>query len=667
MERLPRSTDPAGFGAIATATAGLVALVALAATVSPSAAQPAAHEHAAHIPGGSISPSTDFATPLPGSYSLPALGDAADGDVLTSAALPVRLHTLFGADAVLLSFVYTQCSDGEGCPLATAVLHTIGTRLAREPELLSRLRLLSLSFDPERDTPEAMRDYGESFHREGLDWRFLTTASEEELAPLLSAYRQTRVPEVDESGQETGQFAHLLRVFLIDRERSIRQVYSTSLLEPDALIADVKTLLLEQAPGAKRAPLAPETQLAAGPAARRSGDDRSGYDRVDYTSQSLPLAARRGRATDLFDRVKHPPLGLPPVPVPADNPLSPEKVALGRRLFFERRLSHNDTISCAMCHVPEQGFTSNAMATAVGIEGRSVRRNSPTLYNSAYLRPLFHDGRETSLEQQIWGPLLARNEMGNPSIGAVLLELGRVDDYADRFERAFPGRGLTMSTLGMALASYERTLISGDSAFDRYQYAGEADALSPAAARGFALFTGAAGCATCHTIESEHALFSDGAFHNTGVGYDAAMGASADGSQLVQAAPGVQLDVPRAIVAQVSAPRANDLGRYEITRDPADRWRYRTPTLRNVALSAPYMHDGSLATLRDVVEFYRRGGVPNEGLDPLVRPLPLSDTEAAELAAFLESLTGSDVETLVADAFAAPVGDATDGAGPGDD
>ena len=135
------------------------------------------------------------------------------------------------------------------------------------------------------------------------------------------------------------------------------------------------------------------------------------------------------------------------------------------------------------------------------------------------------------------------------------------------------------------------------------------------------------------------------------------MGASAEGKQRVQAAPGVHLDVPRAIVNQLSDPPANDLGLYEITRNPADRWRYRTPTLRNVALTAPYMHNGSLATLSDVVEFYRDGGVANEELDPLMRPLNLSDADVDDIVAFLESLTGDDVETLVADAFAAPVGD----------
>ena len=653
MERLSRWTDAAGVAAIALTLIGLAA------------GNAAAHGSEAHEPLEATSAAAAFATPVPGSYALPPLGEATDGDVLTSEGEPIRLHALFETDAVLLSFIYTRCSDGEGCPLATAVLHGVGARIVEEQELLPRLRLLSLSFDPARDTPDVMRRYGEPFRRDGLDWRFLTTESEEALAPLLAAYRQTRVPEVDAAGTKTGQFSHLLRVFLIDRERRIRQVYSTSLLEPEALIADMKTLLLEQAEGAQHATRHLENQPAGVLAAHRPGDDRSGYDRVDYTTRSLPLAARRGRNADLLERVKHPPLGLPAVPVPVDNPLSSEKIGLGRRLFFERRLSHNDTISCAMCHVPEQGFTSNEMLTAVGIEGRSVRRNAPTIYNTAYLRRLFHDGRETRLEHQIWAPLLARNEMGNPSIGAVLEKLRDVDDYADLFERAFPGRGLTMSTLGMALASYERTLISGDSAFDRYLYAGEADALSPAAARGFALFAGRARCASCHTVTSEHALFTDDGFHNTGVGYRTSMAAPAAGRQRVQAAPGVHLDVPRAIVSQLDEPLASDLGLYEITRDPADRWRYHTPTLRNVALSAPYMHDGSLATLRDVVEFYRRGGVPNEGLDPLVRPLTLSDAEVDELAAFLESLTGGDVETLVADAFAAPVGDVGDVGGAG--
>ena len=633
-------------------------LARLALLCVPLAVGASAHEGKAHG-DAAPEPALDrgaFATPSPGSYALPPLGAAADGPVLTSAGEPVRLHALFGDGVVLLSFVYTRCSDAAGCPLATAVLHGVGARVGRDPALARKLRLLTLSFDPEHDTPQVMQTYGRSFSSDGADWRFLTSASEADLAPLLRAYAQTRVREVDESGRETGGFSHLLRVFLIDPERRIRQVYSAYLLDPDALLADVKTLLLEselRAPA--QAPIAralPEATIS-GP-----GDPRDGYESGSYTTRSAPLAARRGSALDLSQRVATAPLGLPPVPVPADNPVTAAKVALGRRLFFDRRLSLNDTLSCAMCHIPEQGFASNEMATAIGVEGRTVRRNAPTLFNVAYLARLFHDGRETSLEQQVWGPLLAPNEMGNPAIGALIEKLRGLDDYARHFDEAFPGRGLGLETLGMAIASYERTLVSGGSAFDRYRYAGEEQALSPSAVRGLALFSGKAGCAACHPIGARTALFTDQAFHNTGVGYASSMQlASPAPTQRVQAAPGIYLDVPRSIVAEVSEAPPSDLGRYEITQDPRDRWKYRTPTLRNVALTAPYMHDGSLATLEEVVAFYSDGGIPNEGLDPLVRPLGLSGPEQRDLVAFLESLTGSDTRELVADAFAAPVGE----------
>jgi cytochrome c peroxidase len=343
--------------------------------------------------------------------------------------------------------------------------------------------------------------------------------------------------------------------------------------------------------------------------------------------------------------------------VPADNVLTPAKVALGRKLFYDRRLSLNDTFSCAMCHIPEQGFTNNELATAVGIEGRSVRRNAPTVYNVAYLERLFHDGRETRLEHQVWGPLLARNEMGNPSIGAVVEKIRATRDYDGLFESTFAGRGLTMETIGMAIASYERTLVSGDSPFDRWHYGKDASAVDEAVKSGFRLFTGKAGCNACHTVETDAALFSDRGLHNTGIGYTVSI-AKGSSPMRILVAPGQYLTVDRALVAQVSERRPSDLGLYEITQDPADRWRYRTPSLRNVALTAPYMHDGSLATLADVVSFYDRGGIPNETLDPLIRPLGLSAEERDDLVSFLGALTGSDVDELVSDAFAAPIGDA---------
>jgi cytochrome c peroxidase len=346
--------------------------------------------------------------------------------------------------------------------------------------------------------------------------------------------------------------------------------------------------------------------------------------------------------------------------MPADNPITWEKIELGRKLFFDRRLSLNDTFSCAMCHVPDQGFTSNELAMAVGIEGRTVRRNAPTIYNAAYAQLLFHDGREETLEQQVWGPLLANNEMANPSIGYVLNKIRQIDRYPGLFEAAFGGKGVSMETLGMALASYQRTLVSGGSAFDRWYYAHESNALSPAAQRGFKLFTGKAGCVACHAMGKNSALLMDHRLHNTGIGYRASMGSRPEKTRVL-IAPGVTLDIDRSVIDQVGAKPPTDLGRYEVTQNPADRWKYKTPTLRNIALTAPYMHNGSLSTLAEVVAFYDGGGVPNKVLDPLIKPLHLSEQEQLDLVAFMQSLTGSNVDALVADAFAVPVGDIKQG------
>ena len=342
--------------------------------------------------------------------------------------------------------------------------------------------------------------------------------------------------------------------------------------------------------------------------------------------------------------------------VPHDNPVTKAKIDLGRKLFFDRRLSSNGTMSCAMCHIPEQGFTNRELETAVGIHGRTVRRNAPTLLNVGYVKRLFHDGRENRLEQQIWGPLLARNEMGNPSVGVVIDKLNALPDYAGLFQTAFDGRGPGMETLGRALASYERALLAGDSPFDRWYFAGREGAIPESAKRGFALFSGDARCAACHSVSRERALFSDDGLHNTGVGFRASMQAPPP-KQRVQITPERFVNVDRAIVASVSETPPGDLGRYEITLDPADRWKYRTPSLRNAAVTPPYMHDGSLATLRAVVEFYVAGGVPNETLDPLMAPLDLSDAQIGDLVAFLESLTSPQIGSLVLDARSAPIGD----------
>ncbi len=554
-----------------------------------------------------------YAAPAPGTYALPPLGEAGDGAVLDVDGRPRRLHDFLGDKLVVLSFVYRSCPDLNGCPLANHVLGSVQRRVLADPVLRDRVRLISISFDPARDRPEDMRRLGASLAPAGADWVFLTAASERALAPLLRAYGQVVRPEADAT------ISHVLRVFAIDRARTIRNIYSSAFLHADLVLGDLRTLDEE------------ETAVAVRAAPSR--------EQVDPTG--LPL---------------HPPLGLPAVPVPADNPITAAKVALGRKLFFDRRLSRNDTISCGMCHVPEQGFTVREMATAVGIEGHTVRRNAPTIYNAAYAARLFHDGRAASLEQQVWVPLLAPNEMDGASADAVVRKVQALPDYDGLFEAAFGERGAAQETIGMALATYQRTLVSANSCFDRWRFGKDRDAVSAAAQRGFELFTGRAGCVHCHTIGTDDALFTDQEFHNTGVGYRQALAKPA-ARPLLQIAPGTSVTFAPDVVADASEPVPSDLGRYEITAQPGDRWKYKTPGLRNVALTAPYMHDGSLPTLRAVVDFYNGGGVANDGLDPAIRPLRLDTRARDDLVAFLESLTGDNVAALVADALAAPIGD----------
>ena len=385
------------------------------------------------------------------------------------------------------------------------------------------------------------------------------------------------------------------------------------------------------------------------------GDSKQGYEAADYVTDSLSLPSRQGTAVDLAAHARANHLGLPTLSEMGVAPPAPEAIALGRKIFFDRRLSRNKTMSCAMCHIPEQGFSNNELKRPIGFEGRGVKRNAPTLINVVFNRRLFWDAREDTLAQQVWAPLLAHNEMNNPSVGAVVRQLHADPDYARMFEEAF-GEPADMLNIGQALAAYQQSLIAGNSRFDRWYYGGEADALTPQEQRGFALFAGEAGCSGCHLIGETSALFTDHQLHNTGVGYADSMRKSPDKVR-VQLAPGVYGAVDQARVRSVGLPKENDLGRYEVTQAPEDRWKFRTPSLRNVALTAPYMHSGEFLTLRDVVRFYNQGGVPNELLSPQIRPLHLSDSDEAALTAFLGTLTGSDVAALVTDAFAAPVGD----------
>ena len=304
-----------------------------------------------------------------------------------------------------------------------------------------------------------------------------------------------------------------------------------------------------------------------------------------------------------------PPLGLPPVPIPADNPPTLQMIALGRRLFYDPRLSKDNSISCAFCHQPALEF-SDGLPRARGIGGQIGPRNTPTVLNSAYNHLQFWDGRAPNLEAQSADPIENPLEM-NQTHALSISKIQKDPTYRTDFARAFGPGKITLALIEKSVASFERTLLSGNSAFDRYQYGGDKTALSPAAIRGLAIFTNPqrGNCAVCHTIGDQSALFTDEKFHNTGAGVNG------EGD-------------------------FTDIGRFGQTKLQTDQGEFKTPTLRNVALTPPYMHDGSLKTLGDVVSFYAGGGNSNPHLDKEIKPLALSAQDRADLVAFLESLNG---------------------------
>lgn len=377
-----------------------------------------------------------------------------------------------------------------------------------------------------------------------------------------------------------------------------------------------------------------------------------------WLTPSLVMVAGLGLGIALAGRTEAPsvlappPLGLPPMYVPVENPITPEKVKLGRLLFMDRRLSRNNTLSCAMCHVPEQGFTSHELGAAIGVEGRSHRRNAPTIFNVGYQRSFFHDGREPHLEDQVWGPLLARNEMDMPAIGYVVEKVRQLPEYKGLFEAAF-NAPVNSERIGQALASYQRTLASANSRFDRWHYGKEKNALNAEEQRGFHIFKGKGNCISCHSVGEKSALFTDHKFHNTGLGWERSMFPDRQ-TYRVQLAPGVFVDV-KAHHLEAFEPPMSDVGRYEVTMNPKDRWAYKTPMLRNIALTSPYMHDGSLRTLEEVVDFYDKGGIDNPDKTPLVVRLNLTASEKTALVAFLKTLTGDNVATLTKEARQTPV------------
>lgn len=302
------------------------------------------------------------------------------------------------------------------------------------------------------------------------------------------------------------------------------------------------------------------------------------------------------------------PLGLPPVPLAADNPVTAETVALGKKLFFSTALSADATISCASCHDPNAGF-ADSRRFSVGVGGKLGTRNAPPILNAAYNKAQFWDGRAASLEAQASGPMMNALEMAHTPKG-VERRLAEDPELRPLFNAAFGPGPVTLAQVTYALAAYERTIVRANSPFDRYLYGGDSKAMSESARRGLRLFRGVANCSSCHLVGEKNALFTDNQFHNLGVGMNA------EGE-------------------------LTDLGRYEVTHRDGDQGAFKTPSLRNVVLTAPYMHDGSLKTLKEVVDFYVGGGNANPYRDKLIQPLTnLTKQERSDLIAFLESLTG---------------------------
>jgi cytochrome c peroxidase len=294
------------------------------------------------------------------------------------------------------------------------------------------------------------------------------------------------------------------------------------------------------------------------------------------------------------------PLGLLPIQWPEDNPYSKEKVELGRLLYFDPRLSADGSVSCASCHHPKFGFTDGS-PVSTGIKGQKGGRSAPTVFNRAYSLAQFWDGRAGTLEDQAKGPMANPIEMGNTH-DAVVSKINGIAGYKTMFQKVFGNSDISIDQVAKAIATYERTVLSGNSPYDRYR-AGKKNAMTKEQIRGYDVFVNKAKCDQCH----EGINFTTNAYHNLGVG----------------------MDKPNP-----------DEGRFVVTKNPADWGAFKTPTLREVANTAPYMHDGSLKTLRDVVDFYDKGGIANKNLDEKIKPIRMTEQEKSDLVEFLKALSG---------------------------
>jgi cytochrome c peroxidase len=342
-----------------------------------------------------------------------------------------------------------------------------------------------------------------------------------------------------------------------------------------------------------------------------------------------------------------PPLGLPPVPVPQANPQSPEKIALGEKLFNDKRFSTDGTVACATCHKKEAAFTDSPLKTSEGIGKQTGTRNAPTAANAAFFKSLFWDGREPDLEGQAGQPFLNPIEMGNKDYEAILKICREDPEYQKMFMSAFKksGNDITIKEVTQAIASFERTLIFGSSPFDRFYFGGEKTAMNEAAIRGLKVYLNEGRCVSCHTISQTHATFTDNKFHNIGVGFQKI---EKDVKDLAKEFSKAKAAGTKVDVEVLSNKNVSEMGRFAVSDEWTDIGAFKTPTLRNIEKTAPYMHDGSLKDLEAVVDFYNNGGkVKKEDKDVQflsggIKPLDLKDQQKKDLVEFLKALTSPE-------------------------
>jgi cytochrome c peroxidase len=325
--------------------------------------------------------------------------------------------------------------------------------------------------------------------------------------------------------------------------------------------------------------------------------------------------------------------------VPKDNPITAERVKLGEQLFFDKRLSSDGSVSCASCHDPRLAF-ADGRRLAEGISGKRGTRNTPSLLNSMFNTGQFWDGRTQSLEEQAKLPLINPDEMGAQTHDQIASRVSAIPEYSRSFEQVF-GTAPTIDAIAKAIASYERTLVSANSPFDKY-VAGDVNALSESARNGMILFRSKARCTVCHLFNQSFPFLTDGNYRNTGVaanftGFD----------RLARRAIALSRDDSKgALDGLAKQDGSHELGRFLFTGNSLDIGAYRTPSLRNVELTAPYFHDGSAATLLDVVRFYVRGGKENPMRDWQLEAVDLTEGEQRDLVEFLKSLTGDEARRM---------------------